>query len=161
MVPATAVFPVAVFVPAATVVAAAVVVFAAVVVPVVVVVPAAVFVPAAVVVEIWLKRKNAGPRSSKIRFGELQPENGPKSPLCTGTGIFAGPGHAVQVAPVPSCIAGTVLLIVDWKKCRTGLEASSWWRRSLWLSTSSSEATVKERGETPAEKDGAAHASSQ
>ena len=55
-------------------------------------------------------------RSSKIRFGELQPENGPKSPLCTGTGIFAGPGHAVQVAPVPSCIAGTVLLIVDWQK---------------------------------------------
>ena len=71
-----------------------------------------------------------------------------KGGSCTGPGIFAGPGHAVQIAPVPSCIAGTVLLIVDWKKCRTGLEASSWWRRSLWLSASSSEATVKERGET-------------
>ena len=75
-----------------------------------------------------------------------------------GSGTFAGPGHAGQIAPAPSCIAGTVLLIVDWQKCRTGLEASSWWRRSLWLSASSSEATVKERGETPAEKDGAAQA---
>ena len=71
-----------------------------------------------------------------------------KGGSCSRSGYFCRSRAAGQIAPAPSCIAGTVLLIVDWQKCRTGLEASSWWRRSLWLSVSSSEATVKERGET-------------